>query len=94
MLRKGCWRLQARLCFLYRSVQVSKSGHRKLVSCIDRKSSPGVQVLETRRGAMVPTPPGALSPSGGPHCHHPLPDCPPGRHPRPCSPCRAVIPRR
>lgn len=35
MLRKGCWRLQARLCFLYRSVQVSKSGHRKLVSCID-----------------------------------------------------------
>ncbi|ELK17921.1 Isobutyryl-CoA dehydrogenase, mitochondrial [Pteropus alecto] len=35
MLRKGCWRLRAQLSFLHRSFQVSKSGHRNLVSCID-----------------------------------------------------------
>lgn len=58
MLRKGCWRLRAQLSFLHRSFQVSKSGHRNLVSCIDRKASPRVQVLGTRAGAVVPTLPG------------------------------------
>lgn len=58
MLREGCWWLRARLCFSHGRFQVSKSGHWNLVSCIDRKASPGVQVFGTRAGAVVPTPPG------------------------------------
>lgn len=71
MLRRGCQRLGAQLCCTRRGLRASESGHRNLVSCIDRKALPRVQVFRTREG-----PRSALSPPGGLHRGHPRPGSP------------------
>lgn len=71
MLRRGCQRLGAQLCCTRRGLRASESGHRNLVSCIDRKALPRVQVFRTREG-----PRSALSSPGGLHRGHRRPGSP------------------
>lgn len=71
MLRRGCQRLGAQLCRTRSGLRASESGHRNLVSCIDRKALPRVQVFRTREG-----PRSALSPPGGLHRGHLPPGSP------------------
>lgn len=57
MLQSGCQRLGARLCCMRSGLRAFESGHRNLVSCIDRKARLRVQVFgrwEGPRSALSP----------------------------------------
>lgn len=71
MLLSGCQRLGARLCCMRSGLRASEGGRRNLVSCIDRKARPRVQVFGTREG-----PRSALSTPGALHRGHSRPGSP------------------
>lgn len=85
MLRSHSLRLGARLGARLRCPggdlrAPAASGRRSLVSCIDRKALPGVQVFGTGPGPWYPRPRSALIPRGGRHRGHPWPGSPPPAH--------------
>ncbi|KAF6277576.1 acyl-CoA dehydrogenase family member 8 [Rhinolophus ferrumequinum] len=49
MLRRGCQRLGAQLCCTRSGLRASESGHRNLVSCIDRSGSDAASLLTSAK---------------------------------------------